>query len=345
MNAGSLVEARPSVLADTIVQSVDAALAKAAESRRFTIARAVVDMTADHDAARFLLDAFHHLETSRNSVAPDLDIAVAALRERDAAALGLDEIADSGVVVAEEQTVVHLHRHSAVVFDRAAGRIHALIRNENGVASWQRAKPLQLPLSIFFADRGVDLVHGGLVSLRGNGVLIAGMGGSGKSTLAVASLLSGLDFLADDCAGVEHVGHRFEGSSIFGSGCLERVHLQRFPDLAATLADVFTDATQPKAVLPMARLFAGRMAATTNIRAIVLPRVTGGADVTLRPASGKEALLALAPSSILKRAVPAAGALARMARMARELPVFRLEMGPIDEAGARIRALLGELGS
>jgi hypothetical protein len=56
-----------------------------------------------------------------------------------------------------------------------------------------------------------------------------------------------------------------------------------------------------------------------------------------------QALLALAPGSILKRAVPPAAALARMTSMLRELPAYALEMGPVAEAGARLRALLEEI--
>ena len=44
-----------------------------------------------------------------------------------------------------------------------------------------------------------------------------------------------------------------------------------------------------------------------------LPRVTGGDHVLIRPASGKEALIALAPSSILKRAMPAGAAFSSVA--------------------------------
>lgn len=331
----------PATLSTFVAERVDAALSRTTvEARHFTIARAAIAMQVEPEVAPFLLGPFAHLQSPRGSVhRADLHIAVAALRERDAAALALEDVPDTGIVTSADGVIVHLHRHSVVVFDRAAGRIRALAGSADGVASWQRAKPLQLPLSIFFADRGVDLLHGGLVSLDGNGILLAGAGGSGKSTLTVAALLEGLDFLGDDCVGVQHADGDFHGYSIFGSSCLERGHLQRFSLPGAMPAD----GTEPKAVLPMAQMFADRMAATTIIRAIVLPRVTHAERVSVHPASAKEALLALAPSSILKRAVPAAHALARMAHLVREVPTFRLEMGPVAEAGARIRTLLGEL--
>lgn|GEM_PF-3410874 len=295
----------------------DAALARGiAEVRRLTIAGTAVELIVEREVAQMILAPFAHLPASTDE--PVLRIRVAALNDSDAAELGLDSVPDSGAVIPRDGTIEHLHRHSAALLDRDAGEIRALIRNDGALASWHRAKPLQVPLSIFFADRGVDLVHGGLVSLRGNGLLIAGNSGSGKSTLAAASLREGFDFLGDDCVGVRDR----EGYSIFGSSCL------------------VTSDDEPKTVF-----FPERIAASTTLRAIVLPRILRARHVTMTPASGKEALLALAPSSILKRAVPAADALARMARLARELPAFRLEMGPIAEAAVQMRELLERLGA
>lgn len=293
---------------------------------RVSLAGAVAQIAAHDEVAPFVLRPFAHLQSTREPV--DLHIEVEPLRESV-------DAPDTGVITSSDDTITYEHPHSVSVFDRATNRIHARIRTENGVAAWHRAKPLQVPLSIFFADRGVDFVHGGLISLRGTGVLIAGMGGSGKSTLTLASLIEGLDLLGDDCVAVRGI----EGYSIYGSASVERDHLQRFPQFVpdANLGE--------KTVLPLAELFPARMAATTTIRAIVLPRVTHGEHVTIAPATGKEALLALAPSSILKRAVPAAAALARMAQLVREVPAFRLEMGPVAEIGPRMRELLEGLRS
>jgi hypothetical protein len=320
------------VQAASIARRVDDALAThACESRRLSIANASIAMTVEGELASRLFAPFAHL-ASDDTDRPELHIAVAALRGD---APELDELPDSGVVLSEGETILHLHREAAIAFDRAASRIHALVRNRRGIASWHRAKPLQVPLSIFFADRGIDLLHGGLVSLRGNGLLLAGAGGSGKSTLSVAALLEGLDFLGDDCIAAQGT----IGFSIFGSSCLERAHLQRFP-IARAVED---DDEGEKDVLPLAQWFADRMVSSTTIRAIVLPRVTHADHVTIHPASGRDALLALAPSSILKRAVPAGEVLARMTRLVRDVPAYRLEMGPIAEAGARLRELLEDL--
>jgi serine kinase of HPr protein (carbohydrate metabolism regulator) len=240
-------------------------------------------------------------------------------------------------VLRDGDTILHLQRESAIAFDRDSNRVYALMRKADGrgMASWHRAKPLQVPLSIFFADRGIDFVHGGLVSLDGGGLLIAGAGGSGKSTVSVAALLDGFDFLGDDCVAIDQL-HAF---SVFGSSCIERDHLHRFR-LGRAVEETRGDG---KDVLPLSRWFGDRLVSSTTIRAIVLPRVTHAGAVTVERVSAREALLALAPSSILKRAVPPAEALTRIARLVRSVPAYRLEMGPVDEVGTRLRALLATL--
>lgn len=332
--------APPETLMSVVAERVRGALAESrAQSRLVTIAGATLKITAHDEVAPFVFAPFAHLHSISDRV--DLRVDIAALRESDARELALDDVADSGVVATAEEVIVHLHAHSVSVLDRASARIYTLLRHANGVASWHRAKPLQVPLSIFFADRGIDFLHGGMISLHGTGVLVAGAGGSGKSTLTLASLLHGLDLLGDDCVGLRASDGRFDGFSIFGSASVEREHLCRF----TMLSELAADPGEAKTVLPLAQLFPDRMATTTKIRAIVLPRVTHAEHVTIRPATGKEALLALAPSSILKRAIPAGPALARMTRMARQLPAFRLEMGPVAELGPRVRTLLEELRS
>ena len=93
----------------------------------------------------------------------------------------------------------------------------------------------------------------------------------------------------------------------------------------------------------VAELFPSRMRASARVRAVVLPRVTSGDEMSLTRISGAEALLALAPSSVLKRAVPAAATLARTAALLRSVPAYRLEMGPVEAIAPRLTELLEEL--
>lgn len=317
-----------------------------AQHRRLKMAGATIELQFPFEMEEHVLPPFAHLVEDRaegEDILPDsvdLTIAVVPLRDDE---VEVREVPDTGVVQSGEGGFVHLHRESVIAFNRDVSRVDALLRVGGAVASWHRAKPLQVALSSFFAERGVDFLHAGLVSSAGNGVLLTGASGSGKSTLSIASLLTGLDYLGDDC--VAAAGTR--GFSIYASGCIESEHLRRFP-----LASDVVEATgvrrggegEGKVVLPLNAWFAPRLVRETTIRAIVLPRVTRTSCVSLRPATGRDALLALAPGSILKRAVPAAIAMQRMTRLVATVPVFHLEMGPIVEAGLRIQELLANLG-
>lgn len=293
---------------------------------RLTIARTPVIVRAERRVAPFVFRPFAHLKTEVRQT-PELTVDVLEMTPEDVENFELDTLGENGAIQVRGDRVIQLDRHSIVAIDRDQNRIRALLRDPAAAPFWQRAKPLQLPLTIFFADRGIDLLHAALVSENGAGVLVAGMGGSGKSTIAMQSLLEGLDFLGDDCVGVGVAGDGFEGYSIFGSSCLDR------GDAAA------------KEIVPVAEMYADRMVASTSIRAVVLPRITHSDHVTAERTTAKEALLALAPSSLLKRALPAAEALTRMANLVSAVPAFRLEMGPMHEIGPRIRALIEELAA
>lgn len=292
-----------------------------------------VQLAAEEAVADDVLAAFG-AEPGAGAAAPVLRVSVAALRPAHAAALALEQLPESGVVHHGGGEVVHLHRDVAARLDRRSGHLHALIRHDRELASWQRAKPLQLMLSVFLADRGVHLVHGGLVAAGGRGALLAGPSGSGKSSTAVAAALGGLEFLGDDCVAVSEDERGFRGHRVYATACLDRAHPAWPRGIAAPAAAPGKEVLGPKAWPALAR--------EAVIEAVVLPRVTSGRMVALAPAAPRDALLALAPSSILNRAVPAAAVLARLRRLVTSVPVFRLDMGPLDEVAPRLRSLLEE---
>lgn len=316
--------------ADLISGEVAAVLERSAPRvAELALAGVPTTMRVAESLASLLFTPFAHLE--RGEGRAELRIMAAPLTDEVVERLGLHRLGENGAVQVDGDRVVHLLRDSAAVLDRKAGTIHALFGDEATLPAWQRAKPLQLLLSIFLADRDIDLVHAGFVARNGEGILIAGATGAGKSTVALSALTAGFDYLSDDCIALGREGRAL---SIFGCGCLEWTHLGRFPRLSATAAP------DRKGTVRVAALFPSQMATSGRVRAVVLPRVTGGDDVTVTRVSGAEALLALAPSSVVKRAVPAAATLARMAALLRSVPAFRLEMGPLDRIAPRLAELL-----
>jgi len=300
-----------------------------------TVAGLRARLTIDRSIPSRLTAPLIDLASWEGPYVPDLTIGLRPFDDETDRSPVTENLQPSGSLRSSDdgRSVHHRQPHCVATLDRVSCSIQASIRA--GAQSTFTARPLHTLLSIVCADRGIDLVHAALVSLDGRGILIAGPGGSGKSTTALAAMLDGWDYLGDDCAAIAPGGDTFIGSSVYASGCVEPGHLARFaPQLAVDHA-----APDDKALVPLP----ARVAQTsTSIRAIVLPRVTGGEDVVLTRLDAKTALLALAPTSILRRAVPAAATLARLRALVTSCPCYLLEMGPTDRIARRLRQILAD---
>jgi hypothetical protein len=135
-------------------------------------------------------------------------------------------------------------------------------------------------------------------------------------------LQAGFQYLGDD-----HVGIRarpdgtFVGYSIFGSARLDAGHVPRLP-----LQDV-PAIEQPgeKLLLLVPDAMLDRMWRDAPIRAVVLPRVAGG-DTRLRPAAGSQALLRLAPSSLIMPLGAGARGLRTLGALLERVPAYWLDL-------------------
>jgi hypothetical protein len=80
------------------------------------------------------------------------------------------------------------------------------------------------------------------------------------------------------------------------------------------------------------------------IRLLVLPRIIRAGPLAVRAATKAEALLALAPSSLIKRAVPTRPALRGLARLVKRVPSYWLDVDArLDGIPRRIETLLTEV--
>jgi hypothetical protein len=225
------------------------------------------------------------------------------------------------------RVVGHRLDHSVVWLDRESQRIVGSVTSADGLSLHERGKPLHYLLSLWHNDRGAYVIHAGLVAKAGRGVLFAGVGGSGKSSTALACTCGGFDFLGDDCVALEaRADGRFLGHSVYSGAWVERDNLARFAALSAHVAAGL--APEDKALVRLDEAHPERLVRSAEIRAIVLPRVTGLAASRVRPASQGEALLALAPSSIVLFAPsPGADGVRQLGGLVRRIPAFWLELG------------------
>jgi hypothetical protein len=155
-----------------------------------------------------------------------------------------------------------------------------------------------------------------------------GKGGSGKSTVALACLEAGFQYAGDDYVLLSDEGAPYV-HSLYGSAKLHRDHARRFPELfsAATLASPEAGDQEAKAVAIVSRTHPGRVVAGFPLAAVLVPRIVGSGETVAARVSAAEALLALAPSSILQ--LPGAGhtAFQRLASAMRRVPAYRLSLG------------------
>ncbi len=117
-------------------------------------------------------------------------------------------------------------------------------------------------------------------------------------------------------------------------------HLYRFPRLIPH-ALYPERPNQEKTFAPLSRVFPGRLASFARIHALVLPRLTDNSSARIRPASKRDALLALAPSSILLLPSSGARTLDTLASLAERVPCYWLDLGcDLSEIPDQVQELL-----
>jgi hypothetical protein len=274
--------------------------------------------------------SFEHL-SSESGDAPALTINVwdSESSGGEAPAIVGSEFADDGtgpIYYYENADVRALGRwRTLTAYDSSAAEGWFWAPGAGEMLSWDWASPLRAILHWWLGRRGVLQVHGGAVGFADGGVVIVGRGGSGKSTTSLTSLLAGLAYAGDDFVALED-GDSPYVHSLYSSGKLESHQMERFPSLAPAVAN--PDRLPGEKAVVYARDVEG--ATTTSgfpLRAVLVPRIKGGVETRLEPASPAAALVALAPSTIFQLHPPQPDALAAMAAIVRRVPCFSLELG------------------
>jgi hypothetical protein len=209
---------------------------------------------------------------------------------------------------------------------------------------WEQATPMVYLFDWWLRDRGMHLLHAGAVGTDEGGVLLVGKSGSGKSTTTLSALQTTLTYAGDDYVGVS-LEPEPRVHSLYGSGKLMPDHVERLPFLLPALenADVLDE---EKAVVYVNQHWPQNSTAGFPLRAIVVPRVTPGLVTAVATrTSALAGLAALAPSTVFQMHTRGQDALARMRRLAEEVPSFVLEVGSdMDSIPQAIADLIEQLG-
>lgn len=297
-----------------------------------------------HTLARHMHQPFEHLATEARHDSPQLTI---ELWDEEETSIShprelRDQIEGAPRLVSspDARYVGYLMSGSLTWFDRVEKYMVGWRASGERLWTGERSKPLTYLLPIWYHDCGILMIHAGLVALNAQGLIIGGPSGSGKTTTTLACLSAGYDFLGDDHCGLQATGNGiFVGHSFYSGARVAPKHLARFPWLACH-AIPSNDPKDDKLLIPMSQVFPSQLRRSANVRAIILPHLGDRDESSIRPASKGEALLRLAPTSLIRQFGPGAGGFERLTELVNSVPSYWLEVG---RDPARITSCLLEL--
>lgn len=211
------------------------------------------------------------------------------------------------------------------LLDAASGSAVYWAQSLGDIPAWERGAPFRAIFHAWWRNRGGLLLHAGAVGESGACALLIGRGGSGKSTTALACAQAGMQYLSDDYCLLIRRSTTIV-NSLYCSAKLHAEDLHRFPSLAPLVSN-FHELGAEKAICFLRHATGCRIGRSMDLRAILMPRVTGLPQTRLAPASPAEALQSLAPSAIFQ--LPEAGPLefAGIAEIVKRAPCYWLECG------------------
>ncbi|WP_136659098.1 hypothetical protein [Nitratireductor sp. XY-223] len=220
-----------------------------------------------------------------------------------------------------------------------------LMQSADAFPPWEAAFPLRQFVHWAYQRSDRLLAHAGALGLHEVGILLAGSGGAGKSGTVLAGILNGLSTVGDDYVVVSRTGDQLVAEPVVRLMKQDAEGLRRVGIDPA--AGQFGRANwQNKYVFGYEDLAPGSAAHRLRLKAILLPKVTHGGQTAIRPASGREALLALAPSSLYQLKGGWSNTMRLSAEICRELPAYHFELGdnPREIAGT-LSEFIGTLTS
>lgn len=199
--------------------------------------------------------------------------------------------------------------------------------------------PLSPILGGWLAQDGIELVQAGAVGTDRGCILLAGRSGSGKSHAALACVQDGLGYLGDDACALDAKGAP-RVHSIYGSAWASPFTRRSLPALQRLISS--SDRRHgEKVLLSLGDRMPGSLLRQAPLHAIAVMSFSDDEETYVRRVSPTDAMLALAPSSLLPQARAGQRMLTRLARIARSVACVEIRAGSDPSSLARaIRALL-----
>lgn len=211
------------------------------------------------------------------------------------------------------------------------------IRDPGKLEWWEKASPFRILLNFWLGQMGLSLLHAAAVANDSGGLLLIGRGGSGKSTTALVCLQNGFSHLGDDSVLIGNT-QKPRVYSIYSTAKLNDQSLALLPSLNGLLRGRRLDGGT-KQVVFLREMEESRLAKEALIRAIVLPSIDPSRSTSVTRLSSAQALLALAPTSIMQIPGTPGNRLLEVSKLVQHLPCFSLSLRP--DPGAVVRGVNG----
>ncbi len=262
------------------------------------------------------------------------------LVKEDPEAAGTTEVSENG------HHVITTFAQIKTGFDRKAQRIVGWIGDANRLTQYEIGRPLHSELLLWHRDSGLQALHAGLVARNGDGILLGGPGGSGKSTTALSCLQAGMAYLSDDYVAMDLAA---QGPpvchSVYCSTHVEPKHLERFPRLRPHAIPARLS-REDKSLILLSDLPWASLRPSVLLRALVFPQVVDSEVTSFRPMSRAQALLRLAPSSLMLLPFPEAlsDGFKTLTTLVDRVPVYWLDLGRnLDGIPVAVGSLLDQV--
>jgi hypothetical protein len=305
-----------------------------------------------------LIDALRHRQLPDQPAEPELEICAWERRSTgtDADLRGIPVLGENlqgGELVNDPRTLVHGSTGFLAIqgevpwaaqgFDAAGHTAFLWARDPTVLSVWgEQTKPFLEIFHAWLIDSPWQPIHGGAVGGVEGGVLLAGGSGVGKSTTVLSCVRAGWLYAGDDYLAIRTDRGEAYVENLYGSARLCVDMADRFAEFrSAEIGAVSMNGIEKRdlilaEVLPRSR-FGG-----FPVRAILLPRISGGPRSSLRPASPGQATVAIGAMTMHLLRAGAQEAFEKIAGIAAATPAYWLDLGDdIDDLPELIGSQIG----
>lgn len=315
--------------------------------KRYTIARTEYLVRSDNPQYLDLTDKALASDDGNTSHAASILVGVAGVNGMPNIVWGSDGYKERWLEAALLKTRYRAnwftHSDFWQLFDRSTQRGYQIMYAETGYPQWEPGSPLKNLLSWSLSKENAALTHAGTLAVNGDGILLTGAGGSGKSGTVLAGMLAGLQTVGDDYVLVN--SDEMKAYPLFKTlkqdpEGLSRLGLSNHPRISMETN------WQNKHQFYWEDIGQSVSSDPIKLHAVVCPAIKSQRTTTFEPLSPKDAFLSLIPSGIIQ--IPGDRALLAKvaARVSRELPCYRLNLGRDQaEISKTIGAFIAEIAA